>query len=335
MLLFVLIYITQALSLKNYEFREGSDAYINSSMEMEYPVIVCDMYNLNAGQPFYTNKGINPTALLPEQQGRFNAKQTQSGSKFTMQLIIQTIQKIDEGVYILIVQEMNGEEREHIFDANIKVILPGLAKCTVVYSDYAAKSNQVQCQAAVGSDDTDSVMCYQNSEKALLYGPITRSDTHVTAVFWMYIDLRIFCCTTHRDLPINQGSCSDFTYPPRVYSTTPSPKFTQINISTTPSNRAAPGKNEESPDSNIIYVSSTSSLDIVDICMLTIISLTLVTFSLLMYKMYKKILGKLTKNSKTVKYRNEGTPPRTDSHDENVTIENEQTKALTHNSEEE
>ena len=252
--LIILVNIQPACSLENYEYREGTNAIINFLLELEYSTedVAFEMFTLNSEQPFYTNNELNPDALLPEQQGRFNVTSSKSGRDLTVNLTIYKIQKTDEGVYILIVQEMNDEIREHILDANLEVILPGLAECSVVDSDYSTKLNQVHCQAAFGSDDTDSIMCYQNSEKALLYGPIARSDTHIAAVFWMYIDSPIFCCTIQGDSPINEGSCSDFTYiPPGFHSSTTASTERSPNISPTPSNtKSTPEKNENSTDSD-------------------------------------------------------------------------------------
>ena len=253
--LIILVNIQPACSLENYDYREGTNALIDFSLELEPSTVnvAFEMFTLNSEQPFYTNNELNPDALQLEQHGRFNVTSSQSGRDLTVNLIIDKIQKTDEGVYILIVQEMNDEKREHILDANLEVILPGLAECSVVDSDYSAKSNQVHCQAAFGSDDTDSVMCYQNSEKALLYGPITRSETHIIADFWMYIDSPIVCCTIQGDSPINEGSCSDFTHiPPGFHSATTASTQRSFPISPTPPNKElAPEKNGNSTDSDI------------------------------------------------------------------------------------
>ena len=46
---------------------------------------------------------------------------------------------------------------------------------------------RVECRATAGNDESTSLMCYQKSEKAPLYEPITYSSSHIIAFFWMNV----------------------------------------------------------------------------------------------------------------------------------------------------
>ena len=67
------------------------------------------MFTLNSEHPFYTNKELNPSALQPDQQGRFQVNHSQRDRNVTVTLLINNIQETDKGVYILLVQGGNGQ----------------------------------------------------------------------------------------------------------------------------------------------------------------------------------------------------------------------------------
>ena len=111
----ILVVIWLISALDNYQFNEGINASINFTLELEYSLVAFEMFTLNSEQPFYTNKALNPLALLPDQRGRFKVGSFQTGSNFTVQLNISNIQQMDEGVYIVIVQEINGGQKGTYF----------------------------------------------------------------------------------------------------------------------------------------------------------------------------------------------------------------------------
>ena len=222
---FILVHIQLAFALKNYRFREGSDASIDFSLEIQKTSteIRFEMFTLNSEHPFYTNRELNPSALQPDQQERFQVTHSQRDRNFTATLIINNIQENDKGVYILIVQEGNGQTEDHILDANVDVITPpGKAECRVINTNYSAQLRQVECRATASNDESASLMCYQKSEKAPLYEPITYSSSHIIAFFWMNVKYPINCCSLDSMSIHIPASCSDFVLPfPQLTSTAP------------------------------------------------------------------------------------------------------------------
>ena len=253
------------MSLKSYKFRIGSDALITYGLESSNSYsVVFEIFTLNAEHPFYTNEELHPTALLPEQRGRFEVRSSHNGSNFTVLLTIHNIKKIDEGVYILIAQERNGKTIEHILDANVEVIIPpGKAECSARNTNYSPKLRQVVCQATAGSDEGASLMCYQNSEKAPTFGPITHSLTHIKGVFWMNIEFPINCCSLESNSVQLPNSCDDFKYDTSIQHATkvPDKKVTIQDIEdiipTVPwSKESTPKKSEEDEAKKKLYSTS-------------------------------------------------------------------------------
>ena len=204
------------LAFDTYQFVLGQNATINFSTQLRTPYFVCELSTTESENPFYTNNQIDPTALKPEQADRFfvNIDITE-GTNFTIQLIINNIEEIDSGWYVLTILEINAQR--HIFDAVIRVVRPpGKANCSVWYSTRSLKLKEVHCQASVGSECGGLIMCYQNGKKVSLITPISRTDTLITGAFGMDLQrqvARIKCCSFVANHQKDSDSCNDFEYP--------------------------------------------------------------------------------------------------------------------------
>ena len=217
MFILVLIHaITEpTYSLETYEFSLGTNASVHFVFKLNSDQVTSfEIFTLNAEQPFYTLGRINPTALRPEQRGRFEVTSSSGVENFTVTLIIYTIQDVDKGVYVLIVREdINGQPKDSIIDAYVDVTPPlGKAECSIRESDHYPTWHQVECNATLGGDKSGSLMCYQNSNKLPTNGPISYSSTHITAVFWMNIEFPINCCSLESDSTEDPNSCTDFIH---------------------------------------------------------------------------------------------------------------------------
>ena len=100
-------------------------------------------------------------------------------------------------------------------DAYIDVILPpSKANCTVELSESHPKFHEVHCTAILGSEKSGNLVCFQNSEKALLKCEIFRTASFIRASFWMRVDFPINCCSVVSSNDADPNSCDDFVLQP-------------------------------------------------------------------------------------------------------------------------
>ena len=169
-MLIMLLIIHYSYTLDHHRFLQGSDASISFIINLNGSRIEYEIFSLNAEHPFYRNKEFDQTALQPGQQDRFSIIAEQRSENFTITLLIQEIQTIDVGVYILAIrEEKDGNTVNHILDAYINVIFPpSKANCTVELSGSHPKFQEIHCNAILGSDKSGNLVCYQNSEELCL-----------------------------------------------------------------------------------------------------------------------------------------------------------------------
>ena len=106
-MLIMLAFFHYSYTLDHHRFLQGSDASIPFIMNLKIngSVIQYELFTLNAEHPFYRNNKFDLTALQLGQRDRFSVIAEQRSENFTVTLLIQDIQTIDEGVYILAIRE--------------------------------------------------------------------------------------------------------------------------------------------------------------------------------------------------------------------------------------
>ena len=149
-----------------HKLREANSTYI------------CEIFRLDSNRPFYTNGMINQNNLRPSQQGRFGIFIERKQENVTIELRISNVQKNDENVYILTLNEGSTEKvTNFIYDGYLVVsIPPSTAECQVHFCAHRLQVCEVRCQAKLSSDGEGHICCFQNYEVAPVRHPVKRKQ---------------------------------------------------------------------------------------------------------------------------------------------------------------
>lgn len=200
----------------SYEFRLGTNGIISFSYALDEHFQYCwEIFREGVSDPFNINGTMKLDALNPSQRDRFNISTTWGEDVLRVDLHIREISKIDRGVYVWAVSQhtirarVGSKMKSAVF---VDVLLPlGRAKCDIRQSPYSRGLREIHCRASLGSDEGGLLICYQNDVKTPFQSPPKISLTDVSAIFWMYAQYDINCCSHEANYEKVPGECNDFT----------------------------------------------------------------------------------------------------------------------------
>ena len=215
LILTLIVVFQQTYALESYRFNKGTNVSIDFTHQLDGSYLACELFNLDTPRPFYVNKQIDPTALRPDQQGRFNVTTVNNGTHLRVTLHIEEIQENDSNVYILTIREIkDGVPIDYIMDAHITVIHPpGKATCHIIDFPNSSPWCMVNCQALHNINKNGNIICYQDLQKV----PIFKSNVSpakIRTIFLMQNGSAIKCCSCDVNQDKDPKSCSDFEYYP-------------------------------------------------------------------------------------------------------------------------
>ena len=306
--------------MKIYRFNEGESKSVDFTHQLDGSYLACELFSLDTPHPFYVNKQIDPTALRPDQQGRFNVKTFNNATHLRVTLLIEEIQENDSNVYILTIRETkNGVPIDYIMDAQITVMQPPHeAKCNIIEFPNHSQWCMVDCQALQNINRDSNIICYQNLQKVSM-SMSNVSPTEIRTLFGVKNDSTIKCCSCYINHDKDPASCFDFEYyPPNDYSQLRSmasvqTEHTQVihQHETTTSIQTQGGilefiSTKALPNESVLYYEDTTKINLCLILIIVIIALvfflgmvtafaSLLTVHLLKYT--RKLFSKM--NSKT------------------------------------
>ena len=202
---------TTALALDVHSVRQGENASVTFSANVNGYAAVSELSSLNAARPFYVHERVDPTILRSDQRDRFDVSVVEkTETRLQVALLITNVQVDDGGVYVLSVRETkDGQAIDYIYDVYVDVVVPpGKAECNI--SHYTAGKREVSCRASAGTDTGGDIICYQDSERILAIGSTVHSSDIITANFLVHAYSPISCCSAGTNETKSQDSCLDF-----------------------------------------------------------------------------------------------------------------------------
>ena len=206
---------TTALALDVHSVRQGGNASVMLSANVNGYAAVSELSSLNAARPFYVHERVDPTILRSDQRDRFDVSVVEkTETRLQVALLISNVQVDDGGVYVLSVRETKDRQAiiDYTYEAYVDVVVPpGKAECNI--SHYSAGKRAVLCRASAGTDTGGDIICYQDSERIPAIGS-TVSTVHssdlITANFLVHAYSPISCCSAGTNETKSQDSCLDF-----------------------------------------------------------------------------------------------------------------------------